>query len=199
MAKRKLDKTDLVERDVALPKTRQASHEDQKSDLEGAPPSKKRKVTRIEKDAAKHGKGVKKTTKVVKKEASKKGAVVDNKENVKSAKKGRKKVVVKEESFEPEVKDKPANEKATKTRKKRVVKNEAVKGEADEDISDGKPAKAVKKKRKTKEQKAAEAMPLAARTTATKLFIGAHVSASGGMYRFPLTYCYKKLKSIRRP
>ena len=38
----------------------------------------------------------------------------------------------------------------------------------------------VKKKRKTKEEKEAEAMPLAARTTGLRTFIGAHVSAAGG-------------------
>lgn len=39
----------------------------------------------------------------------------------------------------------------------------------------------VVRKRKTKEEKEAEAMPLAARTTGHKLFIGAHVSAAGGV------------------
>lgn len=38
----------------------------------------------------------------------------------------------------------------------------------------------VKRKRKTKEEKEAEAMPLAARTVGHKLYVGAHVSASGG-------------------
>ncbi|KAI5194875.1 AP endonuclease [Aureobasidium subglaciale] len=39
----------------------------------------------------------------------------------------------------------------------------------------------VVRKRKTKEEKEAEAMPLAARTLGHKLFIGAHVSAAGGV------------------
>jgi len=39
----------------------------------------------------------------------------------------------------------------------------------------------LKKKRKTKEEKEAEAMPLAARTSGTKLLLGAHVSAAGGV------------------
>jgi AP endonuclease-1 len=39
----------------------------------------------------------------------------------------------------------------------------------------------VVRKRKTKEEKEAEAMPLAARTVGHKLFIGAHVSAAGGV------------------
>lgn len=37
------------------------------------------------------------------------------------------------------------------------------------------------KKRKTKEEKEAEEMPLAARSTSSKMFIGAHVSISGGV------------------
>ena len=39
-----------------------------------------------------------------------------------------------------------------------------------------------KRKRKTKEDKAVEAMPLAVRTLGHKLFIGAHVSSAGGQY-----------------
>ena len=48
--------------------------------------------------------------------------------------------------------------------------------------------KRAKKKRKTKKQKAAEVMPLASRTVGHKLFIGAHVSASGGQYRCETSY-----------
>lgn len=50
------------------------------------------------------------------------------------------------------------------------------------------------RKRKTKEEKEAEAMPLAARTATQKLFIGAHVSASGGESYFQnrgFTFCYR--------
>ena len=39
----------------------------------------------------------------------------------------------------------------------------------------------VKRKRKTKEEKEQEAMPLAARTSGLRMFIGAHVSGAGGM------------------
>lgn len=39
----------------------------------------------------------------------------------------------------------------------------------------------TKKRRKTKEEKEAEAMPLASRTIGSKIFLGAHVSASGGV------------------
>ena len=41
--------------------------------------------------------------------------------------------------------------------------------------------KRVKKHRKTKEEKQAEAMPLAARTNGLRMFIGAHVSCAKGM------------------
>lgn len=41
---------------------------------------------------------------------------------------------------------------------------------------------AVKRKRKTKEEKEAEAMPLAARTVGSRLFIGAHVSIASGVH-----------------
>jgi AP endonuclease-1 len=40
----------------------------------------------------------------------------------------------------------------------------------------------IPRKRKTKEEKAAEAMPLRARTVGSKLLVGAHVSAAGGTY-----------------
>lgn len=42
--------------------------------------------------------------------------------------------------------------------------------------------KPKRKPRKTKEEKEAEAMPLAARTVGSKLYIGAHVSAAGGVH-----------------
>ncbi|KAI4755603.1 AP endonuclease [Aureobasidium sp. EXF-3400] len=50
-----------------------------------------------------------------------------------------------------------------------------------EDIEEPETKPKVVKKRKTKEEKEAEAMPLAARTIGHKLFIGAHVSAAGGV------------------
>ncbi|KAF2834869.1 AP endonuclease [Patellaria atrata CBS 101060] len=42
--------------------------------------------------------------------------------------------------------------------------------------------KKVTRKRKTKEEKEAEAMPLAARTVGSNLYIGAHVSSAGGVH-----------------
>ena len=67
--------------------------------------------------------------------------------------------------------------------KKRKVKVEKEDGEAIEASGGGEVVqKKTKQKRKTKEEKAAERMPLAPRTFGHKLFIGAHVSASGGQY-----------------
>lgn len=43
-------------------------------------------------------------------------------------------------------------------------------------------AKPVKKGKKTKEEKEAEAMPLAPRTQGLRMFVGAHVSAAKGQY-----------------
>jgi hypothetical protein len=64
--------------------------------------------------------------------------------------------------------------------KGRARKKSEVKEEANEEDNDGKVTEQpVKKKRKTKEEKEAEAMPLASRTVGHKLFIGAHVSSAG--------------------
>lgn len=69
--------------------------------------------------------------------------------------------------------------------KGRAKKSTEVKKEAED--ADGKAAEQpTKKKRKTKEEKEAEAMPLAARTVGHKLFIGAHVSSAGGQCLPPM-------------
>jgi hypothetical protein len=85
-----------------------------------------------------------------------------------------------------EVKEENDNEEAKlapkrQTRKKAAVKKETAEADGDEPATVSKPAA---KKRKTKEEKEAEAMPLAARTIGHKLFIGAHVSSAGGQYFF---------------
>lgn len=75
-------------------------------------------------------------------------------------------------------------------RKKQEIKNEVEKVEQNGET-------AVKRKRKTKEEKEAEAMPLAARTVGHKLFIGAHVSSAGGQCSpgHPYTiYTFSKIK-----
>ncbi|KAI9701847.1 MAG: hypothetical protein M1836_001191 [Candelina mexicana] len=56
-----------------------------------------------------------------------------------------------------------------------------IKEEDEEAVIPGEPKK-VKKKRKTKEEKELEAMPIAARSTGLKMFIGAHVSAAKGVH-----------------
>ncbi|KAK4498032.1 hypothetical protein PRZ48_010688 [Zasmidium cellare] len=71
---------------------------------------------------------------------------------------------------------------ATKTPPKRgkKVKEEVEEATVEQDDED-KVVK-TKRKRKTKEEKEAEMAPLAARTVGHKLFIGAHVSAAGGVH-----------------
>lgn len=84
------------------------------------------------------------------------------------------KKVVKEEdvrSDEEGVNPTPKGRKSTKPAAKQELDDE-------EKVTE----KPAKKKRKTKEEKEAEAMPLAARTVGHKLFIGAHVSSAGGQY-----------------
>jgi hypothetical protein len=83
------------------------------------------------------------------------------------------KVVKEEEAEEEDAVTKPLP-------KGRARKKSEVKEEANEEDNDGKVTEQpVKKKRKTKEEKEAEAMPLASRTVGHKLFIGAHVSSAG--------------------
>jgi AP endonuclease-1 len=94
----------------------------------------------------------------------------------------RKRVAVKAEEEEGGAEEpedlKPAPKK--QPRKKVAVKEEATGADGDDTAI----AKPTKTKRKTKEEKEAEAMPLAARTIGHKLFIGAHVSSAGGQYFF---------------
>ncbi|KAH0082475.1 AP endonuclease, partial [Aureobasidium melanogenum] len=72
----------------------------------------------------------------------------------------------------------PPPKRATKSTKSTKVVEETQETET----ADTQEAKTkVVRKRKTKEEKEAEAMPLAARTIGHKLFIGAHVSAAGGV------------------
>ncbi len=65
-----------------------------------------------------------------------------------------------------------------KTKVEAIVEEVVVKTEVDGEASGERKVK--RGKRKTKEEKEAEAMPLAARTVGHKLFIGAHVSSAGG-------------------
>ncbi|KAB2572118.1 putative dna-(apurinic or apyrimidinic site) lyase 1 protein [Lasiodiplodia theobromae] len=71
----------------------------------------------------------------------------------------------------------------TPKKSKKAVKTEAEE-EVKEEKQNGKNGATTKKaprKRKTKEEKDAEMAPLAARTVTSKLFVGAHVSAAGGV------------------
>ncbi|GIZ48666.1 hypothetical protein CKM354_001171700 [Cercospora kikuchii] len=75
---------------------------------------------------------------------------------------------------------------AEKTPKSKTKSSTAVKkeGQVKEEIEENGDTKTVKKKRQSKADKEAEmvANPLSARTIGHKLFIGAHVSASGGVH-----------------
>ncbi|KAI4722319.1 AP endonuclease [Aureobasidium sp. EXF-10727] len=74
----------------------------------------------------------------------------------------------------------PPAKRANKSTKSTAVIEET--NEAEITAADAQETKTkVVRKRKTKEEKEAEAMPLAARTLGHKLFIGAHVSAAGGV------------------
>lgn len=86
-----------------------------------------------------------------------------------------------DEEGESEVKEDLKTAPKKRSRKKAAVKEEATEVDGDNTATIANPAK---KKRKTKEEKEAEAMPLAARTIGHKLFIGAHVSSAGGQYAF---------------
>ncbi|KAK4614142.1 Apurinic-apyrimidinic endonuclease 1 [Fulvia fulva] len=66
-------------------------------------------------------------------------------------------------------------------KRKRKVKEE-IKQEEEVDGNGEVVEKTAKKKRKTKEERDAEMIPLASRTLGHRLFIGAHVSAAGGVH-----------------
>ncbi|CAK4003040.1 DNA-(apurinic or apyrimidinic site) lyase 1 [Lecanosticta acicola] len=101
---------------------------------------------------------------------------------------GARKVKIEAEEEEAELEDdvqQGAKDLSSKPKRKRKIKTktEEVKEEEEEaDENDEIVEKKGKKKRKTKAEKEAEAMPLAARTAGHKLYIGAHVSAAGGVH-----------------
>ena len=68
--------------------------------------------------------------------------------------------------------------KARGAKKGALVDDTVEDDEAEEEVP-----KKPKRHRKTKEEKEAEAMPLAARTNGLRMFIGAHVSCAKGLYR----------------
>ncbi|KAI9785084.1 MAG: hypothetical protein M1835_003408 [Candelina submexicana] len=78
--------------------------------------------------------------------------------------------------------DRPAIDKELDVGKPQKEKRKKEIKEEDEEAVISEEPKKVKKKRKTKEEKELEAMPIAARTTGLKMFIGAHVSAAKGVH-----------------
>ena len=73
----------------------------------------------------------------------------------------------------------------TKSPHKKIRKAKFEVKEAELKTEDASTPSKPKRKRKTQEEKDAEAMPLAARTSSLRMFIGAHVSASGGVQNTP--------------
>ncbi|KAL8829831.1 MAG: hypothetical protein Q9191_001783 [Dirinaria sp. TL-2023a] len=71
--------------------------------------------------------------------------------------------------------------KKSKVNKTAKVKPEAAEGDEEGDGEGETPKKPIRK-RKTKEEKEAEAMPLAARTVGLNMFVGAHVSCAKGVH-----------------
>lgn len=69
---------------------------------------------------------------------------------------------------------------ANPKRKRKVIIEEEE--ETKVQVDGGDVIKTTKKRRKTKEEKVAENMPLAPRTIGSKVVVGAHVSASGGVH-----------------
>ncbi|KAL8908017.1 MAG: hypothetical protein Q9171_005626 [Xanthocarpia ochracea] len=104
--------------------------------------------------------------------------------STKTPKKGRNRLKAKiipaeeeEEEEEEEGKDDKVKEGTPKKVRKRRPANQE---EEAEQANDEPPPKKVKRKRKTKEEKGAEAMPLAERSIGLSMFVGAHVSGAKG-------------------
>ena len=88
---------------------------------------------------------------------------------------------VKVETAEDE-KEKEEEKVATPKKSRKRTKKETgeVKQEVEEVGEEGEDPRKTKRRRKTKEEKEAEAMPLAARSTGLRMFLGAHVSSAKG-------------------
>lgn len=116
-------------------------------------------------------KRTKKTTTTIVKEKEE-AEVVEPPRRSRKSKKTETAVVVKEEDTE-------IAESPKRSRKAKKIEAAAVLKEEEVEAADDVPKK-VKRHRKTKEEKEAEAMPLAARTNGLRMFIGAHVSSAKG-------------------
>lgn len=160
--------------------------------VEDASPVKRQKTRGIEKDggdgnestrnlARKRGKQVKRST-VPSVEGELVGNVNQPDEGQQTENKSPRRRKVKSEEQVKDIKDEEPDDIITEKKIKRKQKTKAVERAASPEIENKKVEKKVQRKRKTKEEKEAEAMPLAARTVGHKLFIGAHVSASGGQW-----------------
>lgn len=93
----------------------------------------------------------------------------------------KKEVDYKQEDDQLDGQAKPEAPLTTPKRKTKKATKTEVKTEAPADGDPAEPPK-PKRKRKTAEEKAAEMLPLAARTLSSKVNIGAHVSAGGGVH-----------------
>jgi len=166
MPKRKLKEEVSAElSDLSPPPAGLLDEQIEEQDVDEAikgPASKRRKTKQIKSETIVDGRGKEKASRVSRKQT----------------------VTYKESDSDPEEpKEAPSlgqQQRAAKTTKKTKVT--AVKKELSNGVVEKYevPEKKVIRKRKTKEEKEAEAMPLALRTAGHKLFIGAHVSASGG-------------------
>ncbi|KAJ5214928.1 DNA-(apurinic or apyrimidinic site) lyase 1 [Penicillium chermesinum] len=87
-----------------------------------------------------------------------------------------------ESEAEEDPKAAPTNAKQGKKAASKATSKaaKAVKGDPDE--AEAKENKVPRRARKTKEEKEAESMPLAARTKGLRMFVGAHVSAAKGVF-----------------
>jgi len=130
----------------------------------------------------------------IKKSKGRKGGVRDEEVvngEASSAKGSPRTKVKKEEAVDGEHSPLKAKRK-TKVRGEKAVESETssvkvkqttkVKEEEDQLNENGEPIKKTVRKRKTKEEKEAEAMPLATRTNGLRMFIGAHVSCAKGVH-----------------
>ena len=159
MPKRKLVKETTVDSELSPPPNGLLENGDAQ-----APASKKRKTKKVKKDFL-EADGEADEVVETEKPAEKKGG----KQNVKTED------------------EEPSHETNVTSKKGKKHKQVPKKAQTDETEANGKVGEKkakVKRHRKSKEQREAEAMPVAARTVGHKLFIGAHVSSAGGQSCF---------------
>lgn len=157
--------------------------EDYHSDVVATPPSKRRRIKAEPKSTSKKSpKPIQSTDAENKEESIGEGHIVATPTNPKVIRQSKSAAKLARQS-KGEIKEEPddvGEAVQEKVVKKRKIKQEPVQSQSNSTVEGGVEEQKVKKKRKTKEEKEAEAMPLAARTVGHKLYVGAHVSASGG-------------------